>query len=104
MGARNSSCGHVTFRSSTSISFSSRYKTGSSACISCIGGGIGGGSGGGIGGGIGSGVGGGIGDCNVINIDYITNNFLLKFLFERIDSLMFITCLSQFLLSSEWSY
>ena len=90
MSGRINSCGSVTFRSNTSCSRSSKCRTSSSACISCISGGSGGG------------IGSGVGDCNVINMDYIKKNILVKFVIERFDRLIFITCHSQFLLSSEW--
>ena len=67
-----SSCGPVTFRSSTSCSCSSRCRTGSIACIRCIGGGVG------------SGVRNGVGDCNIINIDYNNNYNNLVLLSEVI--------------------
>ena len=86
MSFRISNCRSVTFRSNTSCSCSSRCRTGSSACIRCFGGGIGS----------------GVGDCNVINMDYIKKNILVKFVIERFDRLIFIFCHSQFLLSSEW--
>ena len=62
MSSRISSCGSVTFRSSTSISCSSRSKTGSNGCISCTCGGAGS----------------GVGDCNIINMDYIKKTFFNK--------------------------
>ena len=92
MSGSINSCGSVNFRSNTRCSCSSRCRTGSIACFRCIGGGVG------------SGVRNGVGDCNSINMDYIKKKFLVKFVIERFDSLIFITCHSQVLLSSECLY